>query len=55
MTEEEEDWQNYASTGFGSTDLDLWGDLEVVENQEEDSELDEFEINRLSNYITDVM
>ena len=34
MTEEEEDWQKYASSGFGSTDLDLWNDLEVVEIEE---------------------
>lgn len=54
MTEEEEDWQNYASTGFGSTDLDLWGDLEVVENQEEDSELDEFELPQLNTHLQEI-
>lgn len=40
MTEEEadeEDWQKYSSGGFGSTDLDLWSDLEVeIEETEEE-------------------
>ncbi len=42
MTEEEvddEDWQKYASGGFGSTDLDLWSDLKVeIEEEEEEEE-----------------
>ena len=33
---EEDDWQDYADSGFGSTDLDLWGDLTIVEKKSED-------------------
>ena len=54
MTEEEEDWQKYASSGFGSTDLDLWNDLEVVEVEEEKPEIDEFELPQLNTHLQEI-
>jgi len=46
MTEEEadDDWQKYASGGFGSTDLDLWSDL-TVEMEEPDAEEEFAQLN----------
>ena len=52
MTEEEadeEDWQKYSSGGFGSTDLDLWSDLEV-----EIEETEEEEIAQLNTHLQEI-
>ena len=54
MTEEEEDWQKYASSGFGSTDLDLWNDLEVVEVEEEKPEIVESELPQLNTHLQEI-